>query len=1822
MAATDELSLLEKVVLRIGSAATDEQLQSVVSKFLPPVLLKLSSQQDGVRKKVLELLVHVNKRIKNRPVVQLPVDALLLQYQDPTASTFVTNFTIIYIKLGYPRMPTAKQAELAPCLLNALVDKPQSHQDSLLLLLMPIMGEVKFEGSNFFRLSEKPNLAKLLLEFMLDMLLLPYGARPSKAPVAVARQQQNQQQSQMPQPGAQQGGQQAANQCQVPPGMSEYGFKRVCGENELKAEQLEQIKLGIIKFLSGSDIPEADKLCPLSVAAADTRFAVAEAADSELKKIVHNLDWSSPSLMQLVFLIFLGNIPAKQVKQELKRYPANTRIRLKLLPLLCRARGAALQFPACIQVVFDCLYGHNTNLRLKLTALHYTTIIIHAAPATRLSPVAGVLLSGMLKLIAEEQDKQLKILAYSTVGHLGHKMPILVSKDLTLVQTFFDALAQEDPGVKESVREALLNFSTAFNSLDQAKKTMLAAMLAKSVESPESMVRFVAVRYIVSVFDSKDALSRLMLLLATTDVKDEVSNEAQKALYGIDKGETDEGRPEMPTFFDMVTQIKQKIEFKAESAAPGSLNTLPFSPEVFTQMLTFTRLCLASKAGAKMAAHVARPQPLAATPTLRHLIRQVLANESTAACLKEYFALLRDLLTASPVVNPLCFLVELVGCAPEEFAPSLCSSLKMVTGLSVSTKRGLREMGSQLYGIMLAYTEDDPKFESSLCELNKALTSKNFETKHGALLTLGFGLERRLFLLQQQNKLSAKLVSWPNLKQAVLSIIGLVNDNQQMLKSSACFALGEVGRRASLPLEKGSLKEEPGKLDVANQLLGIVRNNKLPIKVKEEAAKAAGLLCVGENFPHRREIMQSLLDSAKESREVDAHLMVSETLVTCALGPGGPNSRDLWSVTEEEFKVPPETDLTHLEWLLEQLLGRMVPDLHPASRQASCIWLLAIVKHCHSLAPVALKRTKIQSAFMDLLSDNNDLVQDLASKGLGFVYEASSEEEQKELVQNLLEQLSSGKKAVQKVTADTKVFAEGQLGQNPSGGNLSTYKELCSLASELNQPDLIYKFMHLANHNNAWNSKLGAAFGFSSIMAKAGEQVEPYMPKLVPRLYRYRFDPNPRIQASMASIWQALVKEQKETVDRYECEIMEDLLTNLTSGQWRVRLSCCNAVSDLLRSRNLHPFERQVSRLWDTMMLVMDDVHEGTRQAATHAAETLSKSLIKICGEDRAKAVVAEVLESVLNGLHSKVSEIRAVCLSTISDLVKTSGDLLVPHLRVILVALLQAVGEADPASLNTLSLQLSGGGTSAQKQQEILDHARAHSIRGHPAMQTINRLMLHVTVDVVSTCVSDLADLCGTQVHLGTRVGVAHFLELILRQLGADLSPHMSKLIWAMVKGLEDRNAAVRTIFAQTLGHLLHIAEQNIAQKVLAKLQKLYFDKQDDATSGAIAQVLLTLGQNYSDAIKDHIRSQIIPLAFLGMHTAASPENNLRELWTEVWTESVTWTEAGLRAHLPAVTLMLKDAIESRSWSLKAQSAEAICAVAAKLKGDLPDETRKELATLLLAALTGRTFAGKEAILEATASFTKSCSVALKEELNQIVDDNQANDILKAMMREARKESPQYRIHALVALGDTLQALEVDSFEEVYTMVTPILKKGLNEKDSSDSEDDKPGNKGGEIRIRLKESCYECLGKAWPKTVETQTKFRLQVLQECVEQLPSSPRSLQVAIMAALKQYMEHLHLPQEPMSEDEPDELETILAQLIKALSCALSVSKHPKLRKEALGVLFLLVKRLKDEDRKSQIANIEKKLKKNLEEASRDSMPEIKSKVADIRELFKGL
>jgi proteasome component ECM29 len=52
---------------------------------------------------------------------------------------------------------------------------------------------------------------------------------------------------------------------------------------------------------------------------------------------------------------------------------------------------------------------------------------------------------------------------------------------------------------------------------------------------------------------------------------------------------------------------------------------------------------------------------------------------------------------------------------------------------------------------------------------------------------------------------------------------------------------------------------------------------------------------------------------------------------------------------------------------------------------------------------------------------------------LGLVYDSGDEESRSRLVNQLLDQLASGRRGVAQVTSDTKIFEEGELGKAPTG---------------------------------------------------------------------------------------------------------------------------------------------------------------------------------------------------------------------------------------------------------------------------------------------------------------------------------------------------------------------------------------------------------------------------------------------------------------------------------------------------------------------------------------------------------------------------------------------------------------------------------------------------------------------------------------------------------------------------------------------------------------------------------------------------------------------
>ncbi|XP_026485739.2 proteasome-associated protein ECM29 homolog [Vanessa tameamea] len=1878
--------LLDRVFLRLGNANTDEQLESCLSRFLPPVMLKLSSPHEQIRTKVMELLIHVNKRVKCRNEVQLPVETLLQLYRDPTANSFIINFSIIYITMGFPRLPRDKQLSLTPSLLEAIENKPAGHQDSILMLVMPLLGDVKDTDLNF---KEKSKLSILILKFATDILLLPYRALPNAG----------------------------ESDFQVPPGMSMKSYKRLVEKNQINPNQLEEMKLSIVNFISKDIFNMNDILVPLIVAAADSRFSVANHANSPLIRVNSSVDWSLPSVVGPLYSLYLGTWGGMKVPPDDRKVPACTRLRLKLIQYLNKATGAAVMFPHCVQVVFSSLFDPNTNTRLRNMALMFLLNVINNGDEVQMKKVSTVFLQGLLKLIRSDEHTEHQPKAYMCLGRLAMKCPSSFNNQFSLFEELVKKIPEAVPEMKTALRDALLEMAVAYkinaedksepmdtteiastsqsdnmdvdesseskksklSPLDEPQALALFALLDHYMHSEESMIRYIAMRYSATVFPQDYIPSRYLLLLASGDSQDDVSTEALKYLYGTsrpneiedvvnnvsvkemnvasideDVSKKDKDKKDVqfkvPNFKDVVNYIWDQMQKRKKGSNTKhrfviSNQVLQFHPQTYQEILRYLRMCLNRDANLKDCSN----HPNATSPILaKYFQENLLETES----LDRYLTMITSLLNANPGVMALTCFLDVVGCIPKKMSEKYTNILPFLKNLfTTSTKEDIRETAAAIYAIITVHTNTKAAIENEVKEyVTQSQKNKSLESQCGYMIAFTYLCERCIVLSKKGN-FGGKGFSpsnWEPYKDGAKCLANFLASSQTLLVSTSCTAISLLVRCSALPLPNISprqesllqsdnpfksdqsnatiLDDEVTKFSVAERMFRIVENAKLPSKVKERSLFTLGLMCCGERIPFAKQIVQGFLQMAKDSKEFEIHLQIGESLVLCVEGVNSNENRDLWTELpkEDEAKIKDVDALKEndelLKWLLVELftIGRQP---HPHSRQATSIWLLALLKSCPEREPIKNSLQQMQEMFMDFLSENSDIVQDVASKGLSLVYQNSDESQKKALVAEIIDQLTSGKRAVSQVTEDTKLFEEGQLGTAPTGGNLSTYKEICSLASDLNQPDLLYKFMHLAHHNSVWNSKRGAAFGFQSIAQQAGASLGAHAPRIVPRLYRYRFDPTPRIQASMAAIWHALVPDTQRTVHKYHKEILSDLVANLTSNQWRVRMSCCNALSDLLRgAQSLQASRSQLACVWTQLFRVMDDVHEGTRLAAAAAAGVLSKLCIQASdvnqGKD-GKEIVSVILPVLLDtGITNLVQEVRSVSLLTVSKLVTAAGSSLAPFLPRLVPALASAAGELESAKLSYLSTALADSGS-----REMLDDMRASAARHHYTTDTIVKCMPYINIEIMKEMLPKILELLKSP-QLGTKVSCAHFLVLAAHYLRTDLEPVAGKVMTSLLNGIFDRNATIRKNYAEALGQVSAFAKPQSIEKLMKKLVNLYETKEDEASRSAIALTLKSVAKAKIEHIKDN-EEILAPVVFLAMHGPKDGETSSAETFEELWADMSPSRAAGVRRHLPALRRALERALAAPGWADKTQAAKAISTICKELSSDLGEE-REPFIRSVLAAIQGKTFDGKHHLLEALADLCTVSGGAAP------LAGALGTECVEALVAESRKRSAAHRRHALGALARTLPHAPPHSFHQLYELVKLILSKDEHSLDKESDEEDNEGlKKRREELTALKEAAYDLLGKAWPKDPHTQEKYQDLFFEHCSNSYPTSTRSTQLAMLASIGSVVERLAVLSaagEPMETDNMSlanrdkAISSVTAHVANIIEYTLKNSNQVRHRRDALNLMEIMIKQLQEIKKTDELNQLKAIYQTYAQDLSKESSHELRTKVDNIKVYFK--
>jgi proteasome component ECM29 len=81
----------------------------------------------------------------------------------------------------------------------------------------------------------------------------------------------------------------------------------------------------------------------------------------------------------------------------------------------------------------------------------------------------------------------------------------------------------------------------------------------------------------------------------------------------------------------------------------------------------------------------------------------------------------------------------------------------------------------------------------------------------------------------------------------------------------------------------------------------------------------------------------------------------------------------------------------------------------------------------------------------------------------------------------------------------------------------------------------------------------------------------------------------------MSGILTALVPERAKALNTHFNAVMQDLLTELGSRQWRNRQAACLATADLIQGRPWPQMRPHFQKLWEMALRAVDDVKESVR---------------------------------------------------------------------------------------------------------------------------------------------------------------------------------------------------------------------------------------------------------------------------------------------------------------------------------------------------------------------------------------------------------------------------------------------------------------------------------------------------------------------------------------------------------------------------------------------------------------------------------------------------
>ncbi|KAK9319762.1 proteasome stabiliser-domain-containing protein [Lipomyces orientalis] len=1600
--ASAELALVNKVEMRIALANTDEKLEALLKVYLAPLLLKLASPHEVVRNKVVSICNHINTRIKSN-AISLPTETLLAQFRDPKAewdSILMRNFCLMYIQIAVDRITREQQNDILPQVIQGISTYERQFQKSLFAIVLKLLPQwnAPERGSREedllrekFGFNKAAEDAQLLSKHFTAVMLLNLSVFSTPE-------------------------QMTALSC---PGVtpSEFEFITSNAKETITPVQLLQMKRAILKFVAGA-FTDYEKFWPCLAGSQDNTSDIYSLAEDLLRKIT--IDYEREDVVSGLYELFLGHEGAP---------PVTVKLRTRILQLLCKSSRAANTPTQMVQMIETGISSDSPKERMA--AIEFANWTAKLASSDILAPIAVNITENLQSWIKASgwptarttnvQERTLRGFAYEAIGSLAKRAPEIFRHSLDVITFLFASLKDEHPEMRNSVQESLSTLIPVLAQFDEDTLPKLRTLLLNQMNlGPEyPNCQYLALRYCIAALPFSDPAARYICIqgLDPTNRADIVA-EAKKGLhpywfrrihrpeYKFSAEDFNDAEYAFPEFSDMVSFLMDSWTAKSGQSIVLISNNPP--PDLIPS-LQFLRQILFMKAfesNSKISIidegwEHKLDEAVALDEGARANVQELLArwwSEDSPLQTFIKFAF-NGFLSQRPGLLPAGEIwLELLSLGSDD----LVSAWKLVSAvgvpflepLIVSHNMETRLLAAHAVGILGSATTDDnvKELAHNFMQLSGD-DAASFPQMHGSIVSLGYLLSR-LNLRGRLTAIPGQLIG--NYFQILLKILG--KQNFTPLRDASIAAISQLGAYKVLATCSSD---------------DVIKTSELLLQIVKQTSSERALLALGNmsiSLPDAEAKLKAAdsIYALHESQQIEFLLSSGEALSIVAAGWGSTALRRSLDIQG----LQPDFDRSDiLDSVLDKVL-EMCKSTKPSLKRGSCIWLLSLLQFCGHLQPVLKHLKLIHFAFLGFLGDRDDLVQESASRGLTLVYEKGDHNLKDDLLRSLVQSFTSDSRnpeTASTISAETQLFDPGVL--NTGDGSVSTYKDILSLAAEAGDPSLIYKFMSLASSSAIWSTRRGAAFGLGSILSKASLNdilaSNPRLGKnLVPKLYRYRYDPNLAVQQSMKDIWNALISDSAEVIDSQFDDILEELLKRIGDREWRVRQASCAALQDLLDGAQLQKYESSLERIWLMSFRALDDIKESVRVQAMSLCRNLANSLVRTvesgASQQRATTMLQTLLPFLLGnaGLQSQAAEVQASSLDTLLKLVQKSGVALRPFIPTLVDELLGLLSTLEPQAINYIALNADKYGLTGN----AIDATRMASIRNSPMMDAIDKCIDLLDADTMTELVPKLQATIRKSVGLPSKVAISRVLvTMVIRNIDL-IRPYADRFLKAITPQLSDRNDTVATSYAATSGYLCRVATNAKVLELVATAERMYFETEDERSRVISGSIINAISKHASDKFTA-LASSILPFVYVAQH---DPEKAIKSTFANVWTDN-TGGVGAVKLYFPEIMSLTSLHLESRQWRVRQTVALSVADASNAVGHQISDTSR--LFEILIKASSGRSWAGKETVLEALASL----SVKMKGYVRREVELN--DKLFKLFLAESKRNNEEYRVHAAKTL-------------------------------------------------------------------------------------------------------------------------------------------------------------------------------------------------------------